>query len=187
MTPLVSHSSMFFLGMPIATSSSMQAMLAAPAPLTTSLKFLMSRPVSSSAFMQPGGGDDGGAVLVVVEDGDVEQLLQLLLDDEAVRRLDVLEVDAAEARAQVAHAVDDGLDVGRVDQDVDAVDVGEALEQRALALHHRLGRHARRGCRAPGWPCRWRRRPPGCPCWCSRRRAAGPAAMASTGTATPGE
>ena len=28
---------MFFLGMPIAASSSMQAMLAAPAPLTTSL------------------------------------------------------------------------------------------------------------------------------------------------------
>ena len=34
---------------------------------------------------EPGGGDDGGAVLVVVEDGDVEQLLELLLDDEAVR------------------------------------------------------------------------------------------------------
>ena len=49
---------------------------------------------------QAGGGDDGGAVLVVVEDGDVEQLLQLLLDDEAVGRLDVLQVDAAEARAR---------------------------------------------------------------------------------------
>ena len=123
---------------------------------------------------EAGGGDDGGAVLVVVEDGDVEQLLELLLDDEAVRRLDVLQVDAAEAGAQVAHAVDDGVDVGRVDQDVDGVDVGEALEQRALALHHRLGRHARRDCRAPGSPCRWRRRPPGCPCWCSRRRGWGP-------------
>ena len=90
---------------------------------------------------QPRGGDDGGAVLVVVEDGDVEQLLELLLDDEAVRRLDVLQVDAAEARAQIAHAVDDGFRVGRIHQDVDGVDVGEALEQRALALHHRLGRH----------------------------------------------
>ena len=89
---------------------------------------------------QPRGGDDGGAVLVVVEDGDVEQLLQLLLDDEAVRRLDVLQVDAAEARAQIAHAVDDRVDVGGVDQDVDGVDVGEALEQRALALHHGLRR-----------------------------------------------
>ena len=39
--------------MPIATSSSMQAMLAAPAPLTTSLNLAMSRPVSSSAFSSP--------------------------------------------------------------------------------------------------------------------------------------
>ena len=46
---------------------------------------------------QPGGGDDRGAVLVVVEDRDVEQLAQALLDDEAFRRLDVLEIDAAEA------------------------------------------------------------------------------------------
>ena len=89
---------------------------------------------------EAGGGDDGGAVLVVVEDGDVEQLFELLLDDEAVRRLDVLQVDAAEAGAQIAHAIDDGIDVRSVDQDVDGVDVGEALEQRALAFHHGLGR-----------------------------------------------
>ena len=44
---------MFFLGMPMEASSSMQAMLAAPAPLTTSLNDLISRPVSSSAFMSP--------------------------------------------------------------------------------------------------------------------------------------
>ena len=41
---------------------------------------------------------------------------------------------------EVAHAVDEGVDVLGVDQQVDGVDVGEALEQRALALHHRLGR-----------------------------------------------
>src|SRR5207247_2313853 len=87
---------------------------------------------------QPGCGDDGRAVLVVVEHGNVQQLFQLLLDDEAVRRLDVLQVDPAEGGAEIAHAVDDGVDVGRIDQDVDAVDVGKALEERALALHHRL-------------------------------------------------
>jgi hypothetical protein len=79
-------------------------------------------------------------VLVVVEDGDVEQLFELLLDDEAVRRLDVLEVDAAEGGAQIAHAIDDGIDIRAVDQDVDGIDVGKTLEQRALALHHGLGR-----------------------------------------------
>ena len=78
-------------------------MPAAPAPLTTSRVRAMSRPVRCSALIRPGGGDDGGAVLVVVEDRDVHQLAQALLDDEAFRRLDVLEVDAAEGRAEIAH------------------------------------------------------------------------------------
>ena len=100
----------------------------------------MSRPVSSSALMQARRRDDGGAVLVVVEHGDVEQLLELLLDDEAVRGLDVLEIDAAEGRRQIAHAVDEGVDVLGIDQEVHGVDVGEALEQRALAFHDGLCR-----------------------------------------------
>ena len=49
---------------------------------------------------QAGGGDDGGAVLVVVKDRNIEQLAQPLLDDEAFRRLDVLEIDAAPALAE---------------------------------------------------------------------------------------
>ncbi len=89
-------------------------------------------------IQEAGGGDDRGAVLVVVEDGDIEQLLQLLLDDEAVGRLDVLEIDAAEGRPQVAHAVDELVDVLGGDEHVDAVDIGEALEEDGLAFHHRL-------------------------------------------------
>ena len=88
---------------------------------------------------QPGGGDDRGAVLVVVEDRDVEQLAQALLDDEAFRRLDVLEIDAAAARAQQLDAVDELVRVLGRDLEVDRVDVGEALEQHRLAFHHRLG------------------------------------------------
>ena len=88
---------------------------------------------------EAGGGDDGGAVLVVVEDGDVEHLLQLLLDDEAVGGLDVLQVDAAEGGAEVAHGVDERVGVLGIDEEVDGVDVGEALEQGALAFHHGLG------------------------------------------------
>jgi hypothetical protein len=42
-------------------------------------------------------GDDRRAVLVVMEHRDVHQLAQLLLDDEAFRRLYILEIDAAEA------------------------------------------------------------------------------------------
>ena len=71
-------------------------MPAAPAPLQTSLR---RRDVAAGQVQrvdQPGGGDDRGAVLVVMEDRDVHQLAQPLLDDEALRRLDVLEIDAAE-------------------------------------------------------------------------------------------
>ena len=89
---------------------------------------------------QAGDGDDRGAVLVVVEDRDVHQLAQPLLDDEALGRLDVLEVDAAERRTEIAHAVDEFIDVAGIDLDVDPVDVGEALEEDGLALHHGLGR-----------------------------------------------
>ena len=48
-------------------------------------------------------GDDRGAVLVVMEDRNVHQLPQALLDDEAFRRLDVFQVDAAEGRPEIAH------------------------------------------------------------------------------------
>ena len=49
---------------------------------------------------QAGERDDRGAVLVVVENRDVHQLAQPAFDDEAVGRADVLEVDAAEGRAE---------------------------------------------------------------------------------------
>ena len=65
--------------------------------------------------------------------------LQRLLDDEAVGRGDILEVDAAEARLEQFDALDEALAVLGVDLDVDRIDVGEALEQHRLAFHHRLG------------------------------------------------
>ena len=86
-----------------------------------------------------GGRDDGGAVLVVVEDRNVHQLAQPFLDHEAVGRLDVFQIDAAEGGAQIAHRADEVIDVRRVDFQVDGVHVGEALEENGLALHHRLG------------------------------------------------
>ena len=87
-----------------------------------------------------GRGDDGGAVLVVVEDRDVHHLAQALLDDKALGRLDVIEIDAAERRPQVSDCVDEFLWVLGVDLEIDRIDVGEALEQHRLPLHHRLGR-----------------------------------------------
>ena len=67
--------------------------------------------------------DDGGAVLVVVEDGDVELLLQPVLDLEAARRGDVLEVDPAEAGRDRLHGRDDLVRIGGVEADREGVDV----------------------------------------------------------------
>ena len=82
--------------------------------------------------------DDRGAVLVVVEDRDLHPLAELALDVEALRRLDVLEVDAAEGRLERGDDVDELVRVALVDLDVEAVDAGELLEQHRLAFHHRL-------------------------------------------------
>ena len=125
---------------PIALISSRQAMPAAPAPLQTSLVCLDVAAGQVERVDQPGGGDDGGAVLVVMEHRNVHQFAQALLDDEAFRRLDVFQIDAAEAGAQIAHAVDELVGVLGVDFEIDGVDVGKALEQHRLAFHHRLGR-----------------------------------------------
>ena len=86
-----------------------------------------------------GAADDGGAVLVVVEDGDGEPLLELLLHIEALGRLDVFEVDAAERRFQRGNVLDELVGVFLVELDVEHIDAGELLEQAAFALHHRLG------------------------------------------------
>ena len=81
---------------------------------------------------------DGGAVLVVVEDGDVHRLAAQFFHDEAVGRLDVFQVDRAEGRLERADDGGEPLGVGFVHLDVEAVDVGELLEQDRLALHHRF-------------------------------------------------
>ena len=78
-------------------------------------------------------------MLVVVEHRDVELLLQRSFDLEAIRRGDVLEVDAAEGRRDRFHRLDEVLRRLGVDLDVEHVDVGEPLEQHRLAFHHRLG------------------------------------------------
>ncbi len=79
-------------------------------------------------------------MLIVVEDRDVEGRLQALLDLEALRGGDVLEVDPAEHGGQADHGLDDLVGVAHVEADREAVDAGELLEQERLALHHRQGR-----------------------------------------------
>ena len=94
-------------------------------------------------------------MLVVMEDRNVEQLAQPLLDDEAFRRLDVFEIDAAPALAQQLDAIDDFVGIFGGDFEIDEVDIGEALEQDDFAFHHRLGGERAAIAEAQGWRCRW--------------------------------
>ena len=91
------------------------------------------------AVQDGGADDDRGAVLVVVEDRDLHALAQLALDVEALRRLDVFQVHAAEGRLERGDDVDQFIGVAFVDLDVENVDRRELLEQHALAFHDRLG------------------------------------------------
>ncbi len=79
-------------------------------------------------------------MLVVVEDGDVQLPRESRLYVEAARRRDVLEVDAAERRREVLHALDDGVGVLRGQTHGHSVDAGELGEDRGLALHDRQRR-----------------------------------------------
>jgi hypothetical protein len=120
------------------TSRSRQASAAAPAPEHTS--FTSPDPCRRRAAVEHRGADDDRrAVLVVVEDRDLHPLAQLALDVEALGRLDVLEVDAAEGRLERA-MMSTSLSGSRSSISMSkTVDAGELLEQHRLAFHHRLG------------------------------------------------
>jgi hypothetical protein len=77
-------------------------------------------------------------MLVVVENRDLHALPQPRLDDEALGRLDVLQVDAAEGRLQARDDLNQLVGIGFVDFDIEHVDAGELFEQAAFALHHGL-------------------------------------------------
>ena len=83
---------------------------------------------------------DGRAVLIVVHDRDVQLAAQALFDDKTLGRRDVLQIDAAEDRRDLAHGGDDLVRVLAGQADRKGVQVAERLEDHALALHDRLSR-----------------------------------------------
>ena len=80
-------------------------------------------------------------MLVVVHHGNVEGALQPLLNVEALRSLDVLQVDAAEGGGYAFHGLAELLGVFLVDLNVEHVDAAVNLEQQSLALHDGLAAH----------------------------------------------
>ncbi|OIQ70584.1 hypothetical protein GALL_478020 [mine drainage metagenome] len=79
-------------------------------------------------------------MLIVMKHRNFHARLELRLDLEALRTLDILEIDATEGRFQRRHGLDHALDgIGR-DFNVEDVDPCEFLEQDRLAFHDRLRR-----------------------------------------------
>ena len=88
--------------------------------------------------LQSGSADDSGTVLVVVHYGDVESLLQSVLDIEALRRLDVLQVDTAECWGDALHSLAELLGILFGHLDIKHVDTAIYLKQQSFTLHYWL-------------------------------------------------
>ena len=156
----------------------------------TSFTSPMSLPTSFSPLRMRRARDDRGAVLVVVEHRDLHALAQLRLDVEALGRLDVLEVDAAEGRLQramVSISLSGSCSSSSMSKTsmpanflnrqplpsitglpASGADVAQAQHRGAVGDRPRRGCRARSGCR----PRAGRRRSPGRP---RRRPASRPA------------
>ena len=92
-------------------------------------------------ILQTGCRDDGSTVLVIVHDRDVKVLLQALLDIEALRCLDVLQVDTTECRSNTLNCFAEFLRVFLCQFDIENVDAAINLEKQSLAFHNWLSAH----------------------------------------------
>ena len=117
------------------------AIPAAPRPITSTRRSSRRRPVSFTAFSSAAITTTAVPCWSSWKTGMSSSRLQALLDLEAARRGDVLEVDPAEAGRDQLHRAHDLVGVLGVEADREGVDAGELLEQARLALHHR---HRRR-------------------------------------------
>ena len=90
----------------------------------------------------PNGGrhNDGRAVLIIMKHRDLQALIQFTLDDETVRRTNVLKIDGTERGFKGRHCFDKSLRVGLIHLYIEGIDVRKLLEQHRLAFHHGLGR-----------------------------------------------
>ena len=84
-----------------------------------------------------GGNHNGRAMLIIVENRNIHAFLQRTFDIEALRSLDVLQIDAAKARRHELDGLHNLIDALRVEADGDSVHTRKPLEQDGFALHDR--------------------------------------------------
>ncbi|CCY03345.1 uncharacterized protein BN812_00838 [Prevotella sp. CAG:924] len=80
-------------------------------------------------------------MLVVVHHGDIEIFLQTLLDIETFRRLDILQVDAAESRCDALYGLAELDRIFFCHFDIEHIDAAVDLEEQSLAFHDGLSAH----------------------------------------------
>ena len=136
--PCESTTKMFSGSTPSATIRSRHAIAAAPAPDTAIFTSPIVRPVSSRPLSSAAREMIAVPCWSSWKTGIFSRSRSLLLDVEALGRLDVLEVDAAQRRLERGDDLDQLVGVLLGELDVEHVDAGELLEQAGLALHHRL-------------------------------------------------
>ncbi|HWY59822.1 MAG TPA: hypothetical protein VNZ03_35495 [Terriglobales bacterium] len=85
-------------------------------------------------------GDNGCAMLVIMKDWDLHRLLQALFDIEALRRLDVLQVDSAEGGFEQLADLDNLVRIVSVDFKVEDIHAGESFEENSFPFHVRFSR-----------------------------------------------
>ncbi len=82
-----------------------------PGAVAHNLRCLQVSPREVQRIKKSRRRDDRRTVLIVVKNRNIHQFAQTLLDDETVGRLDVFQVDATERRTEVAHGIDELLNV----------------------------------------------------------------------------
>jgi hypothetical protein len=91
-------------------------------------------------IQQRGGGNDRSAVLVIVKNWNVESPFESFLDLKAFRRTNILEIDPTKRRRDQLAGANHVVWIHTVDLDIENIDIGKALEEYALALHHGFAR-----------------------------------------------
>ena len=93
-----------------------------------------------SSVQQRRRRDDGGAVLIVVHHRNIGRFSDSTFDFKALRRFDVLEIDATKRLGNVHHRLNEGFRVLGVHLNIKDVDASEGFEQKSLALHDGFAR-----------------------------------------------
>ena len=88
---------------------------------------------------QASSANNSGPVLVVVKDGDIHLFFETLLNDEALRRFDIFEVDASKRWTKQTNSAAEFIWVFGINFEVDRVHICEPFKQDGLAFHHGLG------------------------------------------------